>query len=265
MNWLLIFIGLITGFLVGLTGVGAGALISLVLLFMVGIPAHTAVGTALAFAAVTKIVATRVFYGYSLVDWTVVSIMWIGSISSSIASLIWMRNLANSGQDVSLIKQVIAGAILLAIMSLFLQPTIEYLGARRLAANRPGISTSQVVLTIIAGVMLGTMITLTSVGMGALGLIILTQLFPKRMSPPSLVATNVAHAVPLAFFGGVGHIFLDKVDFSVLLQLLLGSVPGAIFGALLAAALPHQTLRTVLSATLWIFGLQLWWAILPSS
>jgi hypothetical protein len=264
-NWLLISIGLFTGFLVGLTGIGSGAMMSLILLFFIKVPANLAVGTSLLFAAVTKVAAAKIFYQQNLIDWTVVSIMWIGSLSASVATIIWLGSLSTTMQDVSLIKQMIAGGILIAVMSLFLQPTIQVLSERRFVANGQNIIWSQILLTILSGIALGMLVTLTSVGLGALSLIILTQLYPNRMTPPNLVATNLVHAVPLALFAGIGHLFLGNVDFVTLFSLLLGSIPGSILGALLAVVMPHPSLRNVLSATLWVFGLPLWWSILPST
>lgn len=262
---MLIIIGFFTGYLVGLTGVGGGALISLLLLTLVGMPLNAAVGTALLFAAITKGTAMQVYRGYALVDWTVVGILWMGSLSASIATITWVHTMAKIGEDVSFYKQLIASGILVAVMSMFLQPTIETLSKKKFLNNGPGITGLQILLTILAGAALGILVTLTSVGIGALGLIILIQLFPHRMSPPSLVATNIVHAIPLALFGGVGHTFLGNVDLTALGSLLIGSIPGAIFGALTAVLLPHASLRSTLSATLWIFGLQLWWSVLPSS
>jgi len=265
MDWLLISIGLFTGFLIGLTGIGGGAMISLILLFLIKIPANATVGTALLFAAITKFAAVRIYHNQKLIDWTVVSIMWIGSLSASVVTIIWLSSLSTTVKDISSIKQIIAGAILVAIMSLFLQPTIQILSERRFIGSGPELMWSRIFLTIMAGAALGMLVTLTSVGLGALGLIILTQLYPTRMTPPSLVATNLAHAIPLALFAGSGHIFLGNVNFSTLFSLLLGSILGATLGALLASAIPHPSLRTILSATLWIFGLPLWWSILPST
>ncbi|KOR28917.1 hypothetical protein TI03_03580 [Achromatium sp. WMS1] len=265
MNWILVSMGFFTGYLVGLTGVGGGALISLLLLVIVGMPINAAVGTALLFAAITKSIAVQVFRGHALIDWTVVWIMWLGSLSASIATIIWIHTMAKIGQDVSFYKQLIASGILIAVMSLFLRPTIQTLSERHFVDGGVGITGLQILLTILAGATLGVLVTLTSVGIGALGLIILIQLYPQRMSPPRLVATNIAHAIPLALFGGVGHTFLGNVDLSALGLLLLGSMPGAIAGAITAVLLPHASLRNTLSATLWIFGLQLWWSVLPSS
>lgn len=265
MDWLLISIGVFTGFLIGLTGIGGGAMISLILLFIMKTPANLTVGTSLLFAAITKIAAVNIFHKQSLIDWTVVSIMWVGSLSAAVLTIVWLSSLSTTVKDVSLIKQLIAGAILIAVMSLFLQPTIQNLSERRFIGSGHELLWSQMFLTILAGAALGMLVTLTSVGLGALRLIILTQLYPNRMTPPSLVATNLAHAVPLALFGGTGHIFLGNVDFTTLFFLLLGSIPGAILGALLASVIPHPSLRIILSATLWVFGLPVWWSVLPST
>ena len=103
--------------------------------------------------------------------------------------------------------------------------------------------------------------TLTSVGAGALGAVFLAYLYPLRLTPPRLIATDIAHAIPLAMFAGLGHLFIGNVDLSLLGNLLLGSIPAVIIGAMLSARLPHIFLRSLLSGVLLLIGIKLWWSI----
>jgi len=263
MSWPLISAGFATGFLVGLTGVGGGALMTPLLLLVFGVAPQTAVGTDLLFASVTKIAATRVFQGNGFVDWEIVKRLWWGSLPAAALTLMWIHKLSASGQDVAFLKRAIAGAILLAVMTLLLQPALHVLSKRYFLVNGQEVRGLQGLWTVFAGALLGTLMTLTSVGAGALGVIMLTHLYPIRLTPPRLVATDIAHAIPLALFGGLGHMLLGNVDFSILGILLIGSIPGAFLGALLTSHLSHTLLRSILSITLLIFGSKLWWSVLP--
>lgn len=112
-------------------------------------------------------------------------------------------------------------------------------------------------LTVLAGAVLGMLVTLTSVGAGALGAVFLTYLYPLRLTPPRLIATDSLHAIPLAIFAGSGHLLIGNVDFGLLGNLLLGSIPAVIVGAILSARLPYQLLRGALSIVLLSIGIKL--------
>jgi uncharacterized membrane protein YfcA len=113
----------------------------------------------------------------------------------------------------------------------------------------------------LAGGLLGVLVTLTSVGAGALGAVFLAYLYPLRLTPPRLIATDIVHAIPLAMFAGIGHLIIGNVNFSLLGNLLLGSIPAVIFGAMLSARLPHGLLRTILAVVLIAIGLKLAYVI----
>jgi uncharacterized membrane protein YfcA len=100
------------------------------------------------------------------------------------------------------------------------------------------------------------------VGAGALGAVFLAYLYPLRLTPPRLIATDIVHAIPLAMFAGAGHLLIGNVNFALLGNLLLGSVPAVIVGAMLSARLPHALLRAVLALVLMLIGLKLWWSLL---
>jgi uncharacterized membrane protein YfcA len=112
-------------------------------------------------------------------------------------------------------------------------------------------------LTVLAGVLLGFLVTLTSVGAGAVGAVLMAYLYPLRLTPSRLVATDIVHAVPLALFAGAGHVLVGNVDFELLILLLLGSVPGVWIGAKLSVKLPQKFLRLGLALVLAIIGLKL--------
>ena len=116
-------------------------------------------------------------------------------------------------------------------------------------------------LTVLAGVVLGVLVTLTSVGAGALGVVFLAYLYPLRLTPPRLIATDIVHAIPLAMFAGLGHLLIGNVDFSLLGNLLVGSIPAVIVGAMLSARLPHALLRGALAIVLLSIGVKLWWSV----
>ena len=117
-------------------------------------------------------------------------------------------------------------------------------------------------MTVAAGVVLGVLVTVTSVGAGALGAVFLIYLYPLRLTPPRLIATDIVHAIPLAMFAGTGHLLMGNVNFGLLANLLVGSIPAVIVGAMLSARLPHALLRGALALVLFAIGIKLWWTVL---
>jgi len=253
--------GALTGLLVGLTGVGGGALMTPLLLMLFGIPPLAAVGTDLWFAAITKLFATRIHHGHGLIDWQVVRRLWIGSLTSSAAMLLWMRLKPVDGSAVTLLKTAIALAVMVTALGMLFQKPLHALGRKLRTSDGEQFKAAQLPLTILAGAILGMLVTLTSVGAGALGAVFLAYLYPLRLIPPRLIATDIVHAIPLAVFAGTGHLLIGNVDFSLLGNLLIGSIPAVIVGAMLSARLPHALLRVVLAVVLLSIGLKLWWTM----
>lgn len=253
--------GFATGFLVGLTGVGGGALMTPLLLLVFNVAPMAAVGTDLWFAATTKLAATRVHTSYGLIDRQVLMRLWRGSLPAAGLTLLWMQwQAATSGMVVTL-KAAIALAVILTAVGMFFQKPLHALGRRFRTTEAEHFQALQGPLTTAAGALLGALVTLTSVGAGALGAVFLAYLYPLRLTPPRLIATDIAHAIPLALFAAVGHLFIGSVNFPMLGNLLLGSIPGVICGALLSARLPHGILRTVLSIVLLLIGTKLVWSL----
>ena len=258
MDPLLVVAGAATGLLVGLTGVGGGALMTPLLLLVFGVAPLAAVGTDLWFAAITKTFATRVHHGHGLIDWSVVRRLWLGSLTASALTVVFMKLYPVDQNAVGLLKGAIAVAVVLTALGMLLQKPLHALGHKFRTGNGERFKALQGPLTVLAGAILGLLVTLTSVGAGALGAVFLSYLYPLRLTPPRLIATDIAHAIPLAVFAGAGHQLIGNVDFALLGNLLAGSVPAVIVGAMLSSRLPHALLRMLLAVVLMAIGVKLW-------
>ncbi len=235
------------GALVGLTGVGGGSLMTPLLVLLFGVHPATAVGTDLLYAACTKSVGVLVHARRQTVDWPVTRRLACGSLPAAALTLLLLHQLHVHTAAVShVITPVLAVVILLTVLLLLFQgPLLAVLGPRS-----AGLSPSWLGgLTMAAGAVLGVLVTLTSVGAGALGVSVLTLLYP-RLSPVRIVGSDIAHAIPLTLLAGAGYWYLGAVDWGLLGSLLSGSVPGVIVGSLLATRVPLLVVRGMLAATL---------------
>lgn len=260
-NSLLVVAGALTGLLVGLTGVGGGALMTPVLLFFFNVDPFVAVGTDLWFAAITKIFATRVHHGRSLIDWSVVKRLWMGSLPTALLALVWLKLHPVDEALALLLREAVAMTVISTAVGLLFQTKLQLLGRKYRTTDARTFKFFQAPLTVLAGALLGLLVTITSVGAGALGAVFLVYLYPLRLTPPKLIATDIVHAIPLAIFAGFGHLMLGNVDLRLLGNLLLGSVPGVIIGALLSLRLSHKVLRSLLAVILGLIGLKLIFSI----
>ena len=258
MDLMLIIAGSITGLLVGLSGVGGGALMTPLLLLMFGVAPLAAVGTDLWFAAITKLFAMRVHHGHALIDWQVAKRLWMGSLLASALTLVWMKVYPVDANAVVLLKSTIAVAVVITGLGMLFQKSLHGLGRKFRISDGQHFKAAQASLTVLVGVLLGVLVTLTSVGAGALGAVFLAYLYPLRLTPPRLIATDIVHAIPLAVFAGLGHLLIGNVDFSLLGNLLLGSIPAVTVGAMLSSRLPHALLRGTLAVVLLLIGGKLW-------
>ncbi len=247
MDPLYILSGLAVGALVGLTGVGGGSLMTPLLVLLFGIHPATAVGTDLLYAACTKSAGVVVHSRKQSVEWPVVWRLAVGSLPASALTL-WALHLApvQAGIVSRTITPLLGVTLLLtATILLFQQPILRRFGAGA-EAMAPGRRST---LTIVAGVVLGVMVTLTSVGAGALGATMLTLLYP-RLPIVRIVGSDIAHAVPLTLLAGLGYLYLGAIDWVLLGSLLTGSVPGIVIGSLLAARVSGNILRVALAGTM---------------
>ncbi|MBW8734015.1 MAG: sulfite exporter TauE/SafE family protein [Asticcacaulis sp.] len=252
--------GLVVGLLVGLTGVGGGSLMTPILVLVFGIHPATAVGTDLLYAAITKSVGTAIHGGKRTVDWKMVGLLALGSIPATLLTLWGIQTFGKSQELSHLITRVLGYALFVTALMLLLRGVIRRMAeARREQAiedHKPLHTGRRAVLTILTGLVLGFLVSLSSVGAGALGVTALILLYPQ-LPIVRIVGSDIAHAVPLTFLAGMGYFFLGKVDPNMLLGLLIGSIPGIIAGSFLAPKVPETALRVVLAAVLTLVGWQL--------
>jgi hypothetical protein len=251
--------GAATGLLVGLTGVGGGAVMTPLLLLVFGVAPMSAIGTDLWFAAITKIAATRIHHGNGLIDWQVVRRLWLGSLPASALTLLWMTIVPIGAETAGFLKAMIAGAVVLTALAMLFQKQLHGLGRKFRIESVDKFKSLQGPLTVAAGATLGILVTLTSIGAGALGVVFLAYLYPLRLTASRLIATDIVHAIPLAVFAGMGHLVIGNVNFGLLGNLLIGSIPGVMAGAMLSSRLPQVLLRRSLSAILLFTGFKLLW------
>ena len=249
--------GAATGMLVGLTGVGGGAVMTPLLLLAFGVAPMSAIGTDLWFAAITKIAATRIHHGHGLIDWQVVRRLWLGSLPASALTLLWMQMVPIGAGTAGFLKLMIACALVLTALAMLFQKQLHELGRKYRLESVDSFKSWQGPLTVAAGAALGLLVTLTSIGAGALGVVFLAYLYPLRLTASRLIATDIVHAIPLAMFAGMGHLVIGNVNYVLLGNLLIGSIPGVIVGALLSTYLPQIYLRRGLSAILLFTGYKL--------
>lgn len=257
LDLMLVTAGAGTGVLVGLTGVGGGAVMTPLLLLVFGVSPMAAIGTDLWFAAITKIAATRVHHGHGLIDWQVVRRLWSGSLPASVLTLVWMSFVPIGEETAGFLKLMIACAVVVTALAMLFQKQLHAFGRNLRVTSAGSFKAMQGPLTVAAGALLGVLVTLTSIGAGALGVVFLAYLYPLRLTAPRLVATDIVHAIPLAMFAGAGHLLIGNVNFGLLGNLLVGSIPGVIVGAMLSTHLPQSVVRKALSAILLFTGYKL--------
>ena len=254
--------GFAVGMLVGMTGVGGGSLMTPVLILLFGMPPAVAVGTDLLHAAVTKTAGSLVNGFNQTIDWRVVRRLATGSIPMTIVTMSVLSALdINSAAARELINAVLTFALIVTAVTLLFRDRIVRLSAGRLDVLTPR---QAAVLTVIVGGVLGTIVSISSVGAGAIGVICLVLLYPK-LPTARIVGSDIAHAVPLTLVAGIGHWFLGSVDLQVVMFLVLGSVPGILVGSYAALRIPDFALRIVLAAALLVVATKLSFGLLPSS
>ena len=242
--------GLLVGAIVGITGVGGGALMTPILVMIFGVAPTTAVGTDLLYASITKMFGTAVHHKAGTVDWQIVRRLASGSLPAAALTLAWMH-FSHVGQLRSgVITFTLGVALVVTALGILFKEPIHSLGTRFRLGDSARFKAMQPALTVACGVLLGALVTLTSVGAGALGTAMLVYLYPLRLSAGKLVGTDLAHAIPLTLVAGLGHLAVGNVDAHLMLNLLAGSIPGVLLGSWISTRAPVGILRTAIAVVL---------------
>jgi hypothetical protein len=235
------------GLLVGMTGVGGGSLMTPLLILLFGIHPSTAVGTDLLYAAATKASGSVVHNLARSIHWPAVIRLASGSIPASILTLLilWQLDLRGDAAR-SLVNVVLAFALMLTAASLiFRKALLEALGRRMEQLDERAIARA----TVLVGIALGVLVSISSVGAGAVGVTALLLLYP-RLPMARIVGSDIAHAVPLTLIAGIGHWAMGAIDWPLMGVLLIGSLPGIVIGSYFATRVPETALRLLLAVTL---------------
>jgi uncharacterized protein len=246
--------GFAVGMLVGMTGVGGGALMTPLLILLFGIHPATAVGTDLLYAAATKTGGSLVHGFARSVDWRVVKRLACGSTPATVLTLTVLSQLNLNGEAMrSLITFVLSVALFAtALILIFGQPLVAMYRARVAELDPRRTLTA----TVLFGALLGVLVTISSVGAGAIGVVVLIMLYPQ-MPMARIVGSDIAHAVPLTLVAGLGHWSMGAVDWGIMGSLLAGSLPGIFIGSYFAIRIPERALRMVLATTLFVVASRL--------
>ncbi len=248
--------GFAVGTIVGITGVGGGALMTPLLLLVFGIAPATAVGTDLLFAAITKSGGTWVHARQGTVDWRIVRLLATGSLPAAVTTLLAISLFVPGGLGGAskIIGATLGVALLLTATVLIFRRRLLALALR--GNHDDGVTPQRAWPTVATGAVLGILVSISSVGAGALGVTALLLLHPK-LATARIVGSDLAHAVPLALVAGIGHWWLGSIDWQLLAALLTGSLPGIFLGSRLAPRIPEHLLRPALAGMLILIGSKL--------
>jgi uncharacterized membrane protein YfcA len=245
--------GFVVGLLVGLTGVGGGALMTPLLILLFGVHPATAVGTDLLYASITKSAGVAVHGWNRTVDWRVTGRLALGSIPATVLTLSALHVVGGAERFSALLSTMLGVALLLTASVVLLHQKI----LRLAGAHRGDLKPRRVaILTVATGAALGALVSLSSVGAGAVGASAIILLYPQ-LSMARIVGSDIAHAVPLTLVAGLGYWLMGSVDWLLLVSLILGSVPGIVVGSHMSARVPDRILRPILAAALAAVGSKL--------
>jgi uncharacterized membrane protein YfcA len=251
---LFVLSGFAVGFLVGMTGVGGGSLMTPLLILLFHVHPVTAVGTDLIYASVTKTGGGLVHGFNKTIDWRIVRRLASGSLPASLLTLstLWLLHVDQAVYS-ALVTKVLGVALILTAAALLFRRRLLATYSRRIGVLNDRQTRT---FTIITGVVLGVMVTISSVGAGALGVTALLLLYPE-LPVVKIAGSDIAHAVPLTLVAGMGHLATGGIDTGVLVSLLCGSLPGIMLASLFAPRLPDRALRIILAVTLTVVAIRL--------
>ena len=252
MDWIAVISGFAVGAIVGLTGVGGGSLMTPLLMGVFKLNPAVAIGTDLWFAALTKTGGAVAHHRHGHVDGGIAKLLLIGSLPAAVATIGWMHVTGLTKAWTSVLTFSLGIGLLLTALVVANRPVWQKLGLKLErwipAARKP-------LLTVAVGALLGVLVTLSSIGAGALGATLILLLYP-HLPAQQVVGTDIAYAVPLTLVAGIGHATLGHVDWALLGALLVGSLPGIWLGARLTKSLPDKLIRTLLAGSLLVAGVK---------
>ncbi|MFT3666303.1 sulfite exporter TauE/SafE family protein [Piscinibacter sp.] len=250
MDWIAILSGFGVGAIVGMTGVGGGSLMTPLLLSVFKLNPAVAIGTDLWFAALTKVSGSVAHARHGHVAWPIVRRLLAGSVPASLATIALMHFSGLTKGWAQALTFSLGIALLLTAAVVAFKQSWQRLG---LKLERWIPESRKPALTVASGLLLGVLVSLSSIGAGAIGATLILLIHP-RMKARDIVGTDIAHAVPLTLVAGLGHASLGHVDWALLGSLLIGSLPGIWLGAQLTRRLPDGVVRSLLCASLLMAG-----------
>ncbi|MQA23959.1 MAG: TSUP family transporter [Micromonosporaceae bacterium] len=263
MDWVLVVAGFGVGIVVGLTGMGGGALMTPVLVLFFGIPPLTAVSSDLVVSALMKPVGGMVHIRRRTVNWSLVGWLCVGSVPGAFAGVLVLRAIGDGDRLQAAVKTALGAALLIAVAGLVFRACTQFadgVARRREAAGGAAppedVTRAQPLPTALVGAVGGLIVGMTSVGSGSLIIIALLMLYPL-LKPSHLVGTDLVQAVPLVSAAALGHLLFGDFQLSLAAALLLGSVPGVWLGAQLSSRSPGGLVRVALTVVLLASGLKL--------
>lgn len=263
MDWGLALAALGIGVVVGLTGMGGGALMTPVLVLFFNVPPLTAVSSDLVTSAVMKPVGSLVHVRHGTVHWKIVLWLVVGSVPAAFSGSLIIAAVGPLADVTSFVKTALGVVLLIASALLILRAYISLREHARVRRGEParvapddGNLKVKIAATVVVGVVGGLMVGLTSVGSGSFIIITLMALYPA-LSANRLVGTDLVQAVPLVFAAAIGHLLYGEVDWSVVLPLVIGSIPGAYIGARLSSRIAGGIVRRALALVLLASGLKM--------
>lgn len=273
MDYRISIVGLLIGFLVGLTGMGGGSLLAPILILFFRIPPVWAVGTDIAYSTVTKAVGSIVYIQQKNVNFKVALWLAYGSVPATLLSVGLVQYIRKHYADVinGVILHTLGVTLVVVAILLVIKPFImrrlesRNIEKRKRAALNEEIESSKAdrweqsyrpIVTVLIGAVVGFLVGLTSVGSGTLIIVSLAFLFPK-LGPKELVGTDIFQAFMLLASGAIGYLMAGTINWTIVLLLLIGSLPGVFIGSKLSKYIPDRFMRPVLATVLAVSGLKL--------
>ena len=252
--------GVFVGFLVGLTGVGGGSLMAPLLILLFGFPPAVAVGTDLWFAAITKTAGGLVHHRIGSPDWRIFGWIALGSLPAASLTVLWLAAFHGGELESNFLLKLLGAVLLLTSILMMLKTRIVAPLRRMRMGIGPAVARlrrCQLILTIGGGAAVGGLVTLTSVGAGALVAVMLALIYPLRLDARTIVGTDILHAIPLTLIAAIGHSWLGNVDVWLLASLLFGSIPGIILGSLATGKVSENLVRYALCIMLFASAMKM--------